>query len=283
MATVTPGYVFTGTTDPITFSKLNLLGTPSIAAVGVNDITASMISANAVTTVKILNANVTEAKIATDAVTTAKILDANVTTAKIATGAVTTVKILDANVTAAKIATDAVTTVNILDANVTTAKILDANVTAAKIATDAVTTAKILDANVTTAKIAPNITVTGLTATGLTISAGSMMLETYNSTTPFSANISVSLASNLANTRFIECTGATNATINLTNPPASGAYLLRLIFLTGTPGGNVITYGANMQSTGTQTLTGAYKYYTITFLYNAYSMTALELSRSGPM
>ena len=90
---------------------------------------------DAVTTAKILDANVTAGKIATDAVTTVKILDANVTAAKLATDAVTTVKILDANVTAGKIATDAVTTVKILDDNVTTAKILDANVTDAKIAT----------------------------------------------------------------------------------------------------------------------------------------------------
>ena len=111
------------------------------------------INNNVVTTVKILDANittmivdanVTEAKLADAAVTTVKILDANVTTAKIA----------DANVTEAKLADDAVTTVKILDANVTTAKIADANVTEAKLADDAVTTVKILDANVTTAKIA---------------------------------------------------------------------------------------------------------------------------------
>lgn len=52
----------------------------------------------------------------------------------IANDAVTTVKILDANVTAAKLASDSVTTVKILNANVTTAKIADANVTLAKIA-----------------------------------------------------------------------------------------------------------------------------------------------------
>jgi hypothetical protein len=48
--------------------------------------------------------------------------------------AVTTVKITDANVTTAKLADDAVTTVKITDANVTTAKLADANVTNAKIA-----------------------------------------------------------------------------------------------------------------------------------------------------
>lgn len=67
---------------------------------------------------------------------------------------VTTVKILDANVTTAKLADNAVTSVKITDANVITTKIADANVTAAKLATDSVTTIKIVDANVTTAKIA---------------------------------------------------------------------------------------------------------------------------------
>lgn len=45
--------------------------------------------------------------LADDAVTTAKILDANVSTAKLADNAVTTVKIADANVTLAKLATEA--------------------------------------------------------------------------------------------------------------------------------------------------------------------------------
>ena len=107
------------------------------------------LAANAVTTAKILDANVTAAKIASDAVTTVKILDANVTAAKIASDAVTTVKILDANVTAAKLASDAVTTVKILDANVTTAKIADDAVTAAKLADTAVTAGSYVQAVIT--------------------------------------------------------------------------------------------------------------------------------------
>ena len=50
----------------------------------------------------------------------------------LASDAVTTAKILDANVTAAKLASDSVTTAKILDSNVTTAKIADANVSWAK-------------------------------------------------------------------------------------------------------------------------------------------------------
>ena len=58
---------------------------------------AATIANNAVTTAKILDANVTTAKIADDAVITAKILNSNVTTAKIADGAVTQDK-LNSNV-----------------------------------------------------------------------------------------------------------------------------------------------------------------------------------------
>jgi len=61
--------------------------------------------------------------IVNNAITTAKILDANVTTAKVADAAITTIKILDANVTSAKVADGAITTTKILDAAITTAKI----------------------------------------------------------------------------------------------------------------------------------------------------------------
>lgn len=54
--------------------------------------------------------------IANGAITSAKILDANVTAAKLASDAVTTAKILDANVTAAKIASAAWSTNTVIDA-----------------------------------------------------------------------------------------------------------------------------------------------------------------------
>ncbi|MHA8079774.1 hypothetical protein VR610_01325 [Aquirufa regiilacus] len=137
----------------------DLAGTGTSAA-------APVITNDAITTVKILDGNVTTAKLAANAVTTAKITDANVTTAKIA----------DLNVTTGKLANDAVTTVKITDANITTAKIADANVTTAKIADlnvttgkladDAVTSIKITDANVTTAKLAPNAITTAKVADG---------------------------------------------------------------------------------------------------------------------
>jgi hypothetical protein len=66
MPTVTPGYTFTGTTDPITYTKLNLLAQPTVAAVGPND----------VTTTTIADLNVTTGKLANNAVTLAKVVAA---------------------------------------------------------------------------------------------------------------------------------------------------------------------------------------------------------------
>ena len=56
MPTVTPGYTFTGTTDPITYTKLNLLAQPTVAAIAANDVTTSTIANNAVTLAKIVAA-----------------------------------------------------------------------------------------------------------------------------------------------------------------------------------------------------------------------------------
>ena len=86
MPTVTPGYTFTGTTDPITYTKLNLLAQPTVAAVGPDDVTTTTIANNAVTTAKINDL----------AVTTAKIDDLGVTTGKLAANAVTLAKVVAA-------------------------------------------------------------------------------------------------------------------------------------------------------------------------------------------
>lgn len=56
MPSVTPGYTFTGTTDPITYTKLNLLAQPTVSAIAANDVTTSTIADNAVTTAKIVAA-----------------------------------------------------------------------------------------------------------------------------------------------------------------------------------------------------------------------------------
>ena len=80
------------TTLTLVAGKLKV-GTITSNEMGVNSVTPNAIAADAVTTPKILDANVTAAKIAADAVTTAKILDANVTTAKIADAAITAPKL----------------------------------------------------------------------------------------------------------------------------------------------------------------------------------------------
>jgi glycerol uptake facilitator-like aquaporin len=56
-------------------------------------VVADKLASNAVTTAKILDANVTADKLASNAVTTAKITDLNVTEGKLAAGAVTTAKL----------------------------------------------------------------------------------------------------------------------------------------------------------------------------------------------
>jgi len=70
--TVTPGHTY-GTTDTVTSTNLNDLGSPTVA-----------LTAGSILTADIADANVTTAKIADANVTTAKIADANVTFAKLA-------------------------------------------------------------------------------------------------------------------------------------------------------------------------------------------------------
>jgi len=154
-------------------------------------VSTAMLASNAVTTVKITDANVTTAKIADSAITSAKIADLGIatgdiadlaiTSGKIATGAVGTVKIDDLSitegkiassaVTASKIGTDAVTTVKILDANVTTAKIADSAITSAKIADGTIVAGDIADGAITSAKILDGTIVAGDIADGAITSA----------------------------------------------------------------------------------------------------------------
>jgi hypothetical protein len=56
MPSVTPGYTFTGTTDPITYTKLNLLAQPTVAAIAAGEVTTSMLADGAVTLPKIVDA-----------------------------------------------------------------------------------------------------------------------------------------------------------------------------------------------------------------------------------
>jgi len=101
--------------DPLDIrTRLDVYSTAEAIADGTGTVDATNLASDSVTTVKILDANVTAAKLATDSVETAKIKDLNVTAAKLAVGSVETAKILD----------DAVTTAKILDGNVTNAKLV---------------------------------------------------------------------------------------------------------------------------------------------------------------
>ena len=101
-AQLTSSQNFSITGGGITASAISFNGTGAVA------LNAS-IDANAVTTAKILDANVTESKINSGAVTVDKIGSLAVTDAKIATSAVTTDKIAAANVTNAKLANSSFT------------------------------------------------------------------------------------------------------------------------------------------------------------------------------
>jgi hypothetical protein len=118
--------------------------------------------------------------------------------AGLAADAVSTAKILDANVTEAKLASSAVSAGKIASDAVTTAKILDANVTAAKLATDSVITAKIQDSAVTQAKMADraigsaeldNLTLNAVTDTYTLVLADAHKLVTCSKATAFTVTV----------------------------------------------------------------------------------------------
>jgi hypothetical protein len=130
-----------------------------------------MLAANAVTTAKITDANVTTAKIADSAITSAKIADGTIATNDIADSAITTAKIANANVTTTKIEESAVTNSRIATDAVTSDKIAADAVGTSEIANLAVTTAKVADSAITSAKIADGTIVAGDIADGAITSA----------------------------------------------------------------------------------------------------------------
>lgn len=105
--------------------------------------TATLISANAVTTNKIADGAVTTAKLPDNTITTPKIADAAVSGEKLADNAVTTIKITDGSITTPKLPDNAVTTPKLADAVVSTAKLADNAVVTGKLANNAVTAPKV--------------------------------------------------------------------------------------------------------------------------------------------
>lgn len=105
------------------------------------------LATNAVSTVKVLNFNITASKVGTRAITTVKLATSAVTATKIANLAVGTAKLATNAVTATKVANYNISTIKLATAAVSTLKVADYNITTAKLATNAVSTGKVVNGN----------------------------------------------------------------------------------------------------------------------------------------
>lgn len=167
--------VYNAATGGISIPQAGTLASGYITATDWNTFNGKQAAGNYITT---LTGDITAtgpgsapATISANAVTTAKILDANITTTKIA----------DLNVTTTKINDLAVTTAKIADLNVTSTKITDLAVTAAKIADNAITNAKLAQMPANTFK--GNNTASTANAIDLTATQATAMLNTFTSST----------------------------------------------------------------------------------------------------
>ena len=222
MANVTPGYTFTGTTDPITYTKLNLLGQPTVA-IGNDEVTSSMIASSVTLETPSVTGGLT------------------------VTSGGLTVTAGGATVTAGGL------TVTAGGATITAGGLLVG---------------------------AGGITVGG----GATISSGGITLGSGTpinmaaTTETFGATIALSFDATKGNTRIINCTSSTNATINVATVPAAG-YILIIRFSTDGTASNAITFGTNFKDTGTYSLNSANHWYTATFVSDGTYL--VEVCRSG--
>ena len=222
MANVTPGYTFTGSTDPITSTKLNLLGQPTVS-IGTDEITSTMLSSSLTL----------ESPSVTSGLT-------------VTTGGLT--------VTAG-----------------------GATVTAGGLTVAA--------GGVTVSAGGANVT-GGLTVAtgGATVSAGGITLGSSTpinmaaTTETFGATIALSFDATKGNTRIINCSSSTSATINASTVPAAG-YLLIIRFSTDGTASNAITFGTNFKDTGNYALNSANHWYTATFVSDGTYL--VEVCRSG--
>jgi hypothetical protein len=222
MANVTPGYTFSGTTDPITSTKLNLLGQPTVA-IGNDEVTSSMIASSITLETPSVTGGLT-----------------------VTTGGLT--------VTAG-----------------------GATVTAGGLTV----TAGGLTVSAGGAAVTGGLTVsTG----GATVSAGGITLGSSTpinmaaTTETFGATIALSFDATKGNTRIINCSSSTSATINAATVPAAG-YLLIIRFSTDATASNTITFGTNFKDTGNYALNSANHWYTATFVSDGTYL--VEVCRSG--
>jgi hypothetical protein len=222
MANVTPGYTFTGTTDPITYTKLNLLGQPTVS-IGNDEVTSSMIASSVTLETPSVTGGLT------------------------VTSGGLTVTAGGATVTAGGL------TVTAGGATITAGGLLVG---------------------------AGGITVGG----GATISSGGITLGSGTpinmaaTTETFGATIALSFDATKGNTRIINCTSSTSATINVATVPAAG-YILIIRFSTDGTASNSITFGTNFKDTGTYNLNSANHWYTATFVSDGQYL--IEVCRSG--
>lgn len=117
-----------------------------------------------------------------------------------------------------------------------------------------------------------------LTISGLTIAPNTPLLGSA-STETFSGTITITCDNLHGNTRIVNCTSSTSATLNASAVLAAGTEL-KIIFTTDGTASNTITFGTNFKKTGTYALNSANKWYVATFISDGSSW--IEVSRAGP-
>ena len=216
------------------------------------DVTITNAGVTAIGAEKVVNTMLVD-----DAVTTVKITDANVTTAKLADDAVTTVKIIDANVTTAKIADDAVTTAKL--ANIAQGSILVGGASDAPTVYDAKTEGQILVGDGTDiASVAVSGDVTLAKTGAVTIADDAVNLTTKvagvlpiaNGGTGGNTNLSARTSLGIISGSVV-CDGST-ATIITNNVGVDATYVVTATFSLNAGVRNILS--ANANSNGTITI-----------------------------
>ena len=136
---------------------LRALGTTAATAAAGNDARLSdqrTPSDGSVTTVKIVDANVTLAKLAANSVDSSKIVDGSIALGDLAANSVDAGKIVDGSVGTAEITDGNVTLAKLAANSVDASKIVDGSVGNAELGTDSVNAVKIQDGTVGTAELA---------------------------------------------------------------------------------------------------------------------------------
>jgi hypothetical protein len=120
----------------------------------ISDVGVSTPADGSVTTVKIVDLNVTTGKIADSAITSAKIANGTIAEADIADSAITSIKIANGTIVAGDIADGAITSAKILDGTIAAVDIADGAVTTNKIGTGTIVNNNIASNTITLGKIA---------------------------------------------------------------------------------------------------------------------------------